>query len=119
MIQPAELPGLRLAAPRVSEDDRRCLKCILEDAHGPLSAAQISERSSGLRWDDRKIRAIAEVCGWEVISGPGCPYVLWTFATIEDIEHADAAFDSQIRNMVKRRVSLNRALHEKRRLLPV
>ncbi len=58
----------------------------------------------------RRLRAIAEEAAPRIVSWPGSPgYILWEFATNEQLDRCDDATASQIKVMTRRLVAYRKA----------
>lgn len=77
---------------------------------GWQTAAELAVRSGG--WSDRKVRLIASAAVPGVVSYPGSPgYKLWAECSVEEINHAIEAFESQARDMAGRAIFYRQAYH--------
>jgi hypothetical protein len=67
-------------------------------------------------WTDRKVRATARAAAPAIVSYPGSPgYKLWADCTVEEIDHAINAFDSQAKDMTARAMLYRNAYHRRYR----
>lgn len=65
-------------------------------------------------WTDRKVRATARAAAPAIVSFPGSPgYKLWADCTVEEIDHAINAFDSQAKDMAARAMLYRNAYHRR------
>lgn len=81
---------------------------------GWQTAEDLSVRSGG--WSDRKVRRVASAAVPGVVSYPGSPgYCLWDECTIDEINHAIEAFESQARDMAARALIYRQAYHARYR----
>lgn len=128
----AELP-LKLPAPEVSPAEVEQLVAVLQAASkepivtepgkrprkpGWFTAVEIAQRM-GDDMTDRNVREIASAACPAVVSFPGSPgYKLWQLCSVEEIDHAIAAFESQGRDMLKRAVLYRQAYHRRFRGAP-
>lgn len=102
MLQQAEIDFSRPVdkAPVATPDDVADLVELLR-GRGWLKAEQVAALSSGAM-NDRKVRRIARAARPVVVSYPGSPgYKLWEDCTVEEINHAIAAFDAQAKDMTQ------------------
>lgn len=66
---------------------------------GWMKAPHLAEASQGYM-NERKVRKVARAARPVVVSYPGSPgYKLWDDCTVEEINHAINAFDSQAKDM--------------------
>jgi hypothetical protein len=70
-----------------------------------LKAGQIAKVTG---WNDRKVRELADFSGGRVISGDQ-GYKMTRFASVEEIDHAEARLLSQARKMTERATEIRRA----------
>ena len=85
--------------PVATTDDVQCLVGLLK-GKGWLKAEHLAAISGGAL-TDRKVRRIARAARPGVVSYPGSPgYKLWEECSVEEINHAIAAFDSQAKDMI-------------------
>ena len=99
-------------ATSVSVAEVAALVTILKDRDWTPAEALAGLLGKG--WTDRKVRAVASACVPNVVSYPGSPgYKLWDACTIEEINHAIAAFESQARDMTQRAILYRNAYHRR------
>lgn len=102
------------AAPLATAEDVERLVDLLR-GRGWVSAAELSG-IAGQGLSDRKIRAIARAAAPGVVSYPGSPgYKLWDECSVEEINHAIEAFESQARDMTARAILYRQAYHARHR----
>lgn len=117
----AELP-LNLPPPEITPEQVGQLIALLRTGHddeavrlkrkGWMTAAEIAARMED--GTDRLVRKIAAAAGEAVVSYPGSPgYKLWELCSVEEINHAIEAFESQARDMIKRAAMFRRAYHRR------
>ncbi|MES2697310.1 MAG: hypothetical protein V4773_27845 [Verrucomicrobiota bacterium] len=129
MNDTAELP-LELPEPDISPAQVEQLVTVLRDGwrqprlgetakeqarreHGWLTAKEIAAQM-GAGIGDRQVREIASAAAPAVVSYPGSPgYKLWQLCSVEEINHAIEAFESQGSDMLKRAVTYRRAYHRR------
>jgi len=81
---------------------------------GWQTAEALAVRSGG--WSDRKVRRVASAAVPGVVSFPGSPgYKLWDECSVDDINHAIEAFESQARDMAARALLYRQAYHARYR----
>jgi hypothetical protein len=105
--------GLRIPGPDVAPEDVARLVAILSKADDWLTSREIAAQI-GPPANERSIRAAASAACPQVLSYPGSPgYKLMSRCTVQEIQHAIAAFQSQGNEMLKRAVLINRAYHSR------
>lgn len=106
MSAPAQLPGLRLAAPLVSGEDVDRLCSVLR-GRGWIPSRQLEEE---LGITDRRIRQVAEFSRGRILSGPGSAgYRLTAEAAPEEIDRVAAGHESQGRHHLRRAAAIRAA----------
>lgn len=113
--------GLKLPAPEVSPEQVKQLVDVLaiglpdtadRKRNGWMTAEEIAAKMEGA--PERKVRKIASAAAPQVVSFPGSPgYKLWGACSVEEINHAIAAFEAQATDMIKR-ANLYRAAYHRR-----
>jgi len=111
MSEPLDL-GLKLPAPAVTPEQVAQLVDVLRAGGGWMTATEIAARIEGVT--ERSIRKVASAAAPAVVSYPGSPgYKLWASCTVDEINHAIEAFESQARDMIKRANLFRRAYHRR------
>lgn len=116
----AEQPDLFApAAPKITGEEIRLL-CDILAGRGWLTAAQICSHpevvvdSRSIENAKRRIRAIANASGGQILSYPGSPgYRLTKEATIAEIQTAINKLQHQAKEMLQRAHEINRVYHAK------
>ncbi len=113
----AEL-ALKLPEPAVSPAEVEQLVAVLREA-GDWRTARELAAALGEGANERSVRLVASVACPAVVSFPGSRgYKLWQLCSIEEIDHAIEAFESQGRDMLKRAVLYRQAYHKRFRGSP-
>ena len=109
--------GITVPEPEVSPAEIEALVRVLFDAGTWLTAAEIAAKVGGV--SDRFVRKVASAACPAVVSYPGSPgYKLWNLCTVEEINHAIDAIESQAKDMLKRAVLYRQAYHKRFRGAP-
>jgi hypothetical protein len=99
-------------APKVSIANVEALAAVLT-GKGWVDAAELA-RLLGDKWTDRKVRAVARASAPGIVSYPGSPgYKLWAECSVEEIDRAITAFESQAADMTVRAVLYRNAYHRR------
>jgi hypothetical protein len=99
-------------APKVSVAQVEALVAVLT-GKGWVEAAELA-RQLGEKWSDRKVRAVARAAAPGIVSYPGSPgYKIWGECSVEEIDHAIAAFESQANDMTARALLYRNAYHRR------
>lgn len=78
-----------------------------------ISAALLAA-TLGEGWTDRKVRAVARAAAPVIVSFPGSPgYKLWEACSVDEINHAIEAFESQAKDMTARALLYKNAYHRR------
>lgn len=111
--------GLKTSASAVSPDEVETVVAVLATApaRGWMTAHEIA---AALNKDqpsfERRVRAIASAAAPEIVSYPGSPgYKLWDRCSVEEIDHAINAFETQGKDMIKRAHIYRLAYHRRHR----
>lgn len=105
-----QLP-LREPAPAVTPEQVELLVAALRACDGQATAAVLGVMMSV---KDRKVREIASAAAPAVVSFPGSPgYKLWAHCSVDEINHAIEAFESQGKDMLKRANLYRQAYHKR------
>lgn len=109
--EPLEL-GLKLPAPAVTPAQIEQLVAVLRDGGGWMTAAEVAAQIEHAT--ERSVRKVASAAAPAVVSYPGSPgYKLWADCTVDEINHAIEAFESQARDMIKRANLFRQAYHRR------
>lgn len=99
--------------PEAKVEDVRAMAAVLAGRKKAVSAASLAQLL-GQGWTDRKVRAVARAAAPGIVSWPGAPgYKLWQECSVEEIQHAIAAFQSQARDMTARAQLYQNAYHSR------
>lgn len=104
--------GLQLPGPAVPSAEVERLVAVLREGGGWMTAEEIAAKME--KTTERRIRKVASAAAPAIVSFPGSPgYKLWANCTVEEINHAIEAFESQARDMIKRANLFRRAYHRR------
>jgi len=99
-------------APVATPDDVASVIDLLQ-GRGWQKAEELAALSGGA-FNDRKVRKIGRAARPRIVSYPGSPgYKLWEECTVEEIDHAIAAFDSQSQDNAKSAHIYRMAYHKR------
>lgn len=125
-----ELPldlGLKLPAPEVTPEQVEQLVAVLvigaktepknERERKRIEAGWMTAEEIAAQIPDateRSVRRIASAAAPAVVSFPGSPgYKIWAKCSVDEINHAIEAFESQARDMIKRAHLFRQAYHRR------
>jgi len=117
MIQPElNLSGLQPFDPLEKSDADILIWALHKSSRTFTPAAVLSAhlgKETDKRWDDRRIRAAAKASKGRILSAPGSTgYRLASNTSVMDyMGHEDRKQGSQIRNMIRRRIEMRKAVH--------